>query len=148
MTVRFVAHELRVLDLHSNNINSPSPHTKKSISFLTSNMRPFFEDHHIRRPLLSLPDEEPLIVRWRRSARDFLNSRWGHYLVLLLVTIDVCCSFSEFLIQLHVCELKQNGYKVGHEWAVIEETLGIAGLVISCLFMVELIVSTLSFGMG
>ncbi|OOQ89966.1 putative ion transport protein [Penicillium brasilianum] len=111
-------------------------------------MRPFFEDHHIRRPLLSLPAEEPLIVRWRRSARDFLNSRWGHYLVLLLVTIDVCCSFSEFLIQLHVCELKQNGYKVGHEWAVIEETLGIAGLVISCLFMVELIVSTLSFGMG
>ncbi|KAJ5368725.1 uncharacterized protein N7496_008485 [Penicillium cataractarum] len=111
-------------------------------------MRPFFEEHNTLRPLLSLSEEEPLIVRWRRSARDFLSSRWGHYLVLLLVTIDVCCSFAEFLIQLHLCELKQNGYAVGHEWAVIEETLGITGLVISCLFMVELIVAALSFGTG
>lgn len=111
-------------------------------------MRPFFEDHNIRQPLLSLSEEEPLAVRWRRSARDFLSSRWGHYLVLLLVTIDVCCSFAEFLIQLHICELKQNGYTVGHEWAVIEETLGITALVISCVFMVELIVAALGFGMG
>jgi hypothetical protein len=111
-------------------------------------MRPFFEEGNIRRPLLSLAEDEPLIVRWRKSAGDFLSSRWGHYLVLLLVTIDVCCSFAEFLVQLHVCELKQNGYMVGQEWDVIEVALGVTGLVISCLFMVELIVAVLSFGMG
>lgn len=98
--------------------------------------------------LFSDSGEEPLIVRWRRSTVNFLTSPWGHYLVLLLVTVDVCCSFSEFLIKLHVCELKQNGYRVDREWGITEEALGIAGLVISCLFMVELTVSVLAFGMG
>ncbi|KAJ5896515.1 uncharacterized protein N7473_005914 [Penicillium subrubescens] len=111
-------------------------------------MRPFLDEDNIRQSLLSQPEDEPLIARWRKSAGDFLSSRWGHYLVLLLVTIDVCCSFAEFLVQLHVCELKQNGYRVGHEWALIEEALGVTGLVISCLFMVELIVAVLSFGTG
>ncbi|KAJ5191864.1 uncharacterized protein N7498_010849 [Penicillium cinerascens] len=92
--------------------------------------------------------DESLIVRWRRSTVNFLTSRWGHYLVLMLVTVDVCCSFSEFLIKLHVCELKQNGYGVDREWGITEEALGIAGLVISCLFMLELTVSILAFGMG
>lgn len=123
-------------------------HKKKFKLVPISSMRPFFERDNLRLPLLSQPEDEPLIARWRKSAGDFLSSRWGHYLVLLLVTIDVCCSFAEFLIQLHVCELKQNGYRVGHEWAVIEEALGVTGLVISCLFMVELIVAVLSFGMG
>lgn len=111
-------------------------------------MRPFSDEHNIRQPLLSPPEEESLSTRWRRAARDFLSSRWGHYLILILVTIDVCCSFAEFLIQLHVCELKQNGYRVGEEWAIIEEVLGVTGLVISCLFMVELLAAALSFGMG
>ncbi|KAJ5648495.1 hypothetical protein N7490_004867 [Penicillium lividum] len=102
----------------------------------------------IRRRPFSLPEQEPLIARWRRSARDFLTSRWGHYLVLLLITIDVCCGFSEFLIQLHVCELKQNGHRVEREWGVTEQALGVTGLVISCLFMMELIVAVLSFGLG
>lgn len=37
---------------------------------------------------------------------------------------------------------------MGQEWEIIEEALGLTGLVISCLFMVELIVAILSFGMG
>lgn len=102
----------------------------------------------IRRRPFSLPEQEPLIARWRRSARDFLTSRWGHYLVLLLITIDVCCGFSEFLIQLYVCESKQKGHRVERGWGVTEEALGVTGLVISCLFMMELIVAVLSFGLG
>lgn len=101
-----------------------------------------------RRRFTSISEEEPRIARWRRSARDFLASRWGHYLVLFLVTVDVCCSFSDFLIQLHVCELKQGRFGVGHGWEIAQDVLGIASLVISCLFMVELLVSVLSFGMG
>lgn len=110
-------------------------------------MNSCLEEHNIRQPLLSLREEEPPIRRWRKANGDFLSSRWGHYLVLLLVTIDVCCSFAEFLIQLHVCELKQNGYIVGPEWEIIDEALGLTGLVISCLFMVELTAAVLSFGM-
>ncbi|KAJ5683371.1 hypothetical protein N7462_006536 [Penicillium macrosclerotiorum] len=102
----------------------------------------------IHHSLLSFPEEETLVARWRRVVGNFLNSRWGHYLILLLVTIDVCCSFSVFLIQLHVCELKLNGYLVDHGWGIAEEALGVAGLVISCLFMVELIMVTFSFGTG
>jgi hypothetical protein len=100
----------------------------------------------IRRRRFPLPEAEPLIAKWRRSARDFLTSRWGHYLVLLLITIDVCCGFSEFLIQLHVCESKQRSHRVDRGWGVTEEALGITGLVISCLFMLELIIAVLSFG--
>ena len=101
-----------------------------------------------RRRYTSISEEEPRIARWRRSAREFLDSRWGHYLVLFLVTVDVCCSFSDFLIQLHVCELKQGRFGVDHGWEITQDVLSISSLVISCLLMVELIVSVLSFGMG
>ncbi|KAJ5485306.1 hypothetical protein N7539_005294 [Penicillium diatomitis] len=111
-------------------------------------MRPFLEEDNPLQPLLSISDdEEPTITRWKRQARSFLNSRWGHYLILSLVTIDVCCSFAEFLIQLHVCEWQQTGGKKGREWSIVEEGLSITGLIISCLFLVELSISVLSFGM-
>ncbi|KAJ5673522.1 hypothetical protein N7507_002649 [Penicillium longicatenatum] len=102
----------------------------------------------IRQGPFSQHEDEPLVSRWKRSARDFLTSRWGHYLVLLLITIDVCCGFSEFLIQLHVCESKERHHRIDRRWGVTEEALGITGLVISCLFMLELIVAVLSFGIG
>ncbi|KAJ6104395.1 hypothetical protein N7523_010715 [Penicillium sp. IBT 18751x] len=98
---------------------------------MESTLRPLLGERNsgfIRRRHFSLPQHEPLIARWRRSARDFLTSRWGHYLVLLLITIDVCCGFSEFLIQLHVCELKQNGHRVEREWGITEQALGVTGL--------------------
>ncbi|KAJ5991869.1 hypothetical protein N7451_007593 [Penicillium sp. IBT 35674x] len=102
----------------------------------------------LRRRPFSQTEDEPLITRWRRSARNFLTSRWGHYLVLLLITIDVCCGFSDFLIQLYVCEAKQKHHGVDEGWEVTEEVLGTTGFVISCLFMLELIVAVLSFGIG
>ncbi|GAB1192665.1 hypothetical protein APSETT444_001858 [Aspergillus pseudonomiae] len=92
--------------------------------------------------------EQPLIARWRRVARDFLSSRRGHYLVLLLVSVDVACSFADFLIEIHVCELTERGSHVAAGWGVTQEVLAIVGLVFSCLFMLELMVTVLSFGTG
>ncbi|KAE8370305.1 hypothetical protein BDV27DRAFT_78853 [Aspergillus caelatus] len=98
-----------------------------------------------------LPEEErqlPLIARWRRAARDFLSSRRGHYLILLLVSVDVACTFADFLIELHVCELTKNGSYVAAGWGVTQEVLAIIGLVFSCLFMLELMITVFSFGKG
>ncbi|KAJ5619204.1 hypothetical protein N7510_003188 [Penicillium lagena] len=99
-------------------------------------------------PTPLLEENEPLIPRWRRSARNFLAGRWGHFLVLGLVTVDVCCTFTDFLIQLHVCELKHRYARVDRGWGIAEDVLSIASLVISCLFMVELLISVFSFGKG
>ncbi|KAJ5921336.1 voltage-gated hydrogen channel 1 [Penicillium verhagenii] len=118
---------------------------------MDSTLQPLLGDRGtgiIRRRPFSQPEDEPLIARCRRSARDFLTSKWGHYLVLLLIAIDVCCGFSEFLIQLHVCESKEKNHRVDGGWEVTEEALGITGLVISCLFVLELTVAVLSFGFG
>ena len=89
---------------------------------------------------------EPLIARCRRSARNFLSSRFGHYLILFLVSVDVACVFADFLIELHVCELEKHYSHVPAIWAEAQEGLEIVGLVFSCLFMVELIVAVSSFG--
>ncbi|KAE8356082.1 hypothetical protein BDV28DRAFT_145581 [Aspergillus coremiiformis] len=91
---------------------------------------------------------ESRLARWRRAAREFLSSRRGHYLVLLLVTVDVASTFAGFLIELHVCELKQQGSRVAVGWTVTQRVLAIVGLVFSCLFMLELIVTVISFGQG
>lgn len=102
-----------------------------------------------------LPDEddentqstEPLIARCRRSARNYLSSRFGHYLVLFLVSVDVACVFADFLIEIHVCELEKKYKHVPSGWEDAQEALSITGLVFSCLFMLELVVAVGSFGM-
>ncbi|KAE8140209.1 hypothetical protein BDV38DRAFT_27621 [Aspergillus pseudotamarii] len=106
-----------------------------------------FRSHRERQ--IYLPEEEgqpPLIARWRQAARDFLSSRRGHYLILLLVSVDVACTFADFLIELHVCELTKHGSYVAAGWSVTQEVLAIIGLVFSCLFMLELMVTVFSFG--
>lgn len=101
-----------------------------------------------------LPDDdentqstEPLIARCRRSARNYLSSRFGHYLVLFLVSVDVACVFADFLIEIHVCELEKKYKHVPSGWEDAQEALSITGLVFSCLFMLELVVAVGSFGM-
>ncbi|PYI01591.1 hypothetical protein BO78DRAFT_473235 [Aspergillus sclerotiicarbonarius CBS 121057] len=89
---------------------------------------------------------ESLIARYRRSARNFLSSRFGHYLILFLVSVDVACVFADFLIELHVCELEKRYSQVPAVWGEAQEGLEIVGLVFSCLFMVELMVAVSSFG--
>ncbi|RMZ39553.1 hypothetical protein AFCA_002329 [Aspergillus flavus] len=104
----------------------------------------------LRQRPIYLPEEQGqrIIAQWRRAARDFLSSRRGHYLVLLLVSVDVACTFADFLIELHVCELTKHGSHVAIGWGVTQKVLAIVGLVFSCLFMLELMVTVFSFGKG
>jgi hypothetical protein len=78
----------------------------------------------------------------RRQTRRFLSSKWGHYSILLLVSLDVSCIFSDFIIQIFRCEGRIND-KNG---ATALEALGIVSLVFSCLFMTELLASVWAFG--
>lgn len=85
---------------------------------------------------------------WRSTTRGFLSSRWGHYSILLLVSVDVACIFADFLIETHTCELKQKHQHVNVGWERAQEALSLVSLVFSCLFMLELIAATLSFGLS
>jgi hypothetical protein len=69
-------------------------------------------------------------------------------LILLLVSVDVACIFADFLIELHTCGLKERHQKVDRSWSMAQEVLSVISLVFSCLFMLELIASVLSFGLG
>lgn len=88
-------------------------------------------------------------ARLRAKTRSFLSSKWGHYLVLFMVAVDVACIFADFLIELRVCELRErHQIPIDRGWGVAQEALGLIGLIFSCLFMLELIASVLSFGLG
>ncbi|KEQ73419.1 hypothetical protein M436DRAFT_13027, partial [Aureobasidium namibiae CBS 147.97] len=78
----------------------------------------------------------------RLHTRRYLNSKFGHYAILLLVSLDCACIFLEFIIQILSCEGRISEPR-GH---VTEEALGIIGLVFSCLFMLELLASIWAFG--
>lgn len=98
-----------------------------------------------QRPLLheSSPERnDSTISTARRDTRRYLNSKLGHYAILLLVSLDCACIFLEFVIQILSCEGKISESK-GH---VAEEALGIIGLVFSCLFVLELLASIWAFG--
>jgi hypothetical protein len=98
-----------------------------------------------QRPLLHEPSPEnnnSTINVARRQTRRYLNSKFGHYAILLLVSLDCACIFFEFVIQLLSCEGKISEPK-GH---VAQEAIGIIGLVFSCLFMLELLASIWAFG--
>lgn len=88
-------------------------------------------------------------ARLRAKTRLFLSSKWGHYLVLFMVAVDVACIFADFLIELRICELRErHQIPIDRRWGVAQEALGLIGLIFSCLFMLELIASVLSFGLG
>lgn len=64
--------------------------------------------------------------------------------MILLVALDVSCSFADFLITMYICEHPREARK----WQVGREVLGILSTMFSCLFMVELGVSVWGFGVG
>lgn len=82
--------------------------------------------------------------RTRNFLQWFLTSKYGHYFVLVLVTLDVAGIFADFLISLHICEYRHEDVRV---WKNIDEALDILSLVFSCLFMVELLCSVFAFGL-
>ena len=84
---------------------------------------------------------------YRRRTRRFLSSKYGHYAVLLLVSLDVSCIFADFLISLYICDHKcEKGESVGDGFHEAQDILGIVSLIFSCLFVVELLASIWAFG--
>ena len=83
----------------------------------------------------------------RKQTRRVLSSIYGHYAVLLLVSMDVGCIFADFLISLYICDQScGKGDSAGDGLPKAQDALGIVGLVFSCLFMVELLASVWAFG--
>ncbi|KAG2162464.1 hypothetical protein VTO58DRAFT_106044 [Aureobasidium pullulans] len=98
-----------------------------------------------RRPLLreSSPERtDSTFSTARRCTRRYLNSKFGHYAILLLVPLDCSCIFGEFVIQILTCEGRVSESKGD----AAQEAIGIVGLVFSCLFTLELMASIWAFG--
>jgi hypothetical protein len=78
----------------------------------------------------------------RQRIQDFLSSRAQHYTVLSLVSFDLLGIFADIIINLYQCDEGDTS----PVWDDVRDGLGIAGLVFSCLFMLELILSVWAFG--
>lgn len=99
---------------------------------------------HIRK----IHTDDSWVWRLRRRLQEFLASKWGHYFVLILVSLDIACIFADFLISLHICEHgREKGFK-RRDWVMVGDVLGYVSLTFSCLFMAELLGSVFAFGLG
>jgi len=78
----------------------------------------------------------------RGIVQDFLSSTAQHYTVLGLVSCDLLGIFADIIINLYQCDEVDTDPK----WDDVRNGLGIAGLVFSCLFMLELLGSVWAFG--
>lgn len=108
------------------------------------------EHDHIQEHIvwLSPAGEDSVLHTTRTDTQRFLTSKFGHYAVLLLVSLDVSCIFADFLISLYTCEQscgKNND--VVKQWREAQNALGVVSLVFSCLFMAELLASIWAFGL-
>lgn len=92
-----------------------------------------------------LTDKSSTAYRARHFLQRFLASKYGHYFVMILVTLDVAGIFADLLITLHLCEHRHDDTST---WKHIQEGLGILSLVCSCLFVAELLCSIFAFGLG
>lgn len=94
----------------------------------------------------SIFNPPPRLVRLhhlcRNNLRAFLSSRAQHYTVLALVSCDLLSIFADIIINLYQCDQKDTA----REWDAVRNGLGIAGLVFSCMFMLELVASLWAFG--
>ena len=80
----------------------------------------------------------------RRRVQKFLSSRTQHYTVLGLVAFELLGIFADIIINLYQCDRGEGDTSA--MWDDVREGLGIAGLVFSCLFMLELMLSVWAFG--
>ncbi|EHK16605.1 uncharacterized protein TRIVIDRAFT_40841 [Trichoderma virens Gv29-8] len=82
--------------------------------------------------------------RWRRSSQRLLESRTKHFVVMSIVALDVAALLANVFIQLIACEMHQND----EPWVEqLTESLEIAGLVFSSLFLLELVACLFAFGL-
>lgn len=108
------------------------------------------ENDHIHEHIvwLSPAGEDSVLHATRTQTQRFLTSKFGHYAVLLLVSLDVSCIFADFLISLYTCDQScGKGNVVDKDWREAQNALGIVSLVFSCLFMAELLASIWAFGL-
>ncbi|KAK4891758.1 hypothetical protein LTR27_009610 [Elasticomyces elasticus] len=78
----------------------------------------------------------------RSETKDYLNSPYGHYCILALVSVDVTAIFAELVLDVLVCEGRVP-YKSG---TIAQDILGILSKVFSCLFLIELVAGVWAFG--
>ena len=97
----------------------------------------------------SAEDAHPRTTRYKviyhvcqQRVQDFLSSRAQHYTVLGLVSLDLLGIFADIIINLYQCD-EGNTDPL---WDDVRNGLGIAGLVFSCLFLLELLASIWAFG--
>lgn len=107
----------------------------------------------INQHILNTHGENSYSYRTRHFLQWFLTSKYGHYAVILLVSLDVAGIFADFLITLHICEATCGAKNGGEQrpdvrtWQKIDEGLDIVSLVFSSLFVAELIASIFAFGL-
>ncbi|PFH59574.1 hypothetical protein XA68_12142 [Ophiocordyceps unilateralis] len=85
------------------------------------------------------------LAHMRAAAARSLSSRRKHFAIMAIVSLDVFALLVEVFIRLIACETGQ----AREPWVLIMiSVLGTIGLVISCLFMVELAACLLVYGFG
>lgn len=57
---------------------------------------------YVGRHILSVHGENSWLWQTRRAMQRFLTSKWGHYSVIALVSLDIAGIFADFLISLHM----------------------------------------------
>jgi len=121
---------------------SSSPSSSSSQPLLTSNSNPntYEPPSHDPHPKVTFYKKAYTVCRLKVKA--FLSSTAQHYTVLALVSFDLLGIFADIIINLYQCDEKDTDPK----WDDARNALGIAGLVFSCMFMLELILSVWAFG--
>lgn len=82
--------------------------------------------------------------QYRQRCQGLLISKQKHYLILGLVALDVGCLLADILIALIDCDSRIKN----DAWVpAVRKGLEHAGLVFSCLFLVELLMCLWAFGL-
>ncbi|TKA48417.1 hypothetical protein B0A54_00552 [Friedmanniomyces endolithicus] len=97
--------------------------------------------HHTPRPDPASPSTMS-ITTGRNQTKRYLTSKYGHYSVLALVSVDITAIFADLILQLLTCE----GRIPARDGDTASNVLGVFSLIFSCLFMLELVASVWAFG--
>ncbi len=97
--------------------------------------------HHTPRPDPDSPSTMTITTA-RNHTKRYLTSKYGHYSVLALVSVDITAIFADLILQLLTCE----GRIPARDGDTASNVLGIFSLIFSCLFMLELVASVWAFG--
>lgn len=94
----------------------------------------------------AIQEDGPLVSNYHRNqqrCQALLVSKQKHYFILALVALDVACLLTDILIALIDCDKRIKN----DAWVPdVREALERAGLVFSCLFLVELLLCLWAFG--